>query len=374
VIRVSVRSSVDFATLADQWRALEHRSDASFFLSWTWIGCLAAERFPNPVLVEAVEDGRTVALALFNRVHRWGLPVLYLHESGDPELDCPYIEHNGILTETGRAAELTPLCLTAVARRYRLVLSGIDGICLNAIRSVAAFYRLHRAQPAHFADLARLRGSDANYLASRSPNTRQQIRRSERYFAALADGGPVTVTEADSVPEGLAMLDALAALHQATWVSRGKPGAFARPFFRRFHRALIEAGLPSGLIALQKVTAGDIIIGYLYNFRFRNQMLAYQSGLQYRDEVSAARPGLLAHTAAIGEAVPQNIDIYDFLAGDDRYKRSLSDSSHTLSWVEAGPFWTYILTAGWALDHLKNGWRWLRKRRHILHLPWKRRA
>jgi CelD/BcsL family acetyltransferase involved in cellulose biosynthesis len=369
VIRVSVRSDVDLTILADQWRALEHRSDASFFLSWIWIGCLAAERFPNPILVEATEDGRTVALALFNRVRRWGLPVLYLHESGDPDLDCPYIEHNGVLTEAGRAAELTLLCLEAVAHRYRLVLSGIDDICLDSIRSVAGFTRMRRAQPAHFADLAKLREAGADYLATRSPNTRQQIRRSERYFADLADGGPVTITEAASVPEGLAMLESLAGLHQATWVSRGKPGAFAKPFFRRFHRALVEAGLPAGMIALQKVAIGDIIIGYLYNFRFRNQMLAYQSGLHYRNEVSAARPGLLAHAAAIREAALQNIEIYDFLAGDDRYKRSLSESSHTLSWVEAGPFWTCVLTTGWILDCLKNGWRRLRRRQDTLHLP-----
>jgi CelD/BcsL family acetyltransferase involved in cellulose biosynthesis len=369
VIRVSVRSGVDLTALANHWRALEACSDASFFLSWTWIGCLAAERFPDPILVEATEDGRTVALALFNRVRRWGLPVLYLHESGDPELDCPYIEHNGVLTEAGRAAELTPLCLEAVARRYRVILSGIDGICLDAIHSIAGFIRPRRAQPAHFADLAKTRGTGADYLATRGPNTRQQIRRSERYFAKLADGGPVTVTEAKSVREGLAMLDSLAALHQASWLSRGKPGAFAKPFFRRFHRALIEAGLPAGVIALQKVTIGDIVIGYLYNFRFRNQMLAYQSGLDYRSEVSAARPGLLAHAAAVRDAVLQDIEIYDFLAGDDRYKRSLSDAFQTLSWVEAGPSWTYILTTGWALDRLKNGWRWLRKRRDTLHVP-----
>lgn len=354
MIQVSVRDDVDLAALADRWRALEARSDASFFLSWTWIGCLAAERFPDPVLVEATEEGRTVALALFNRVRRWGLPVLYLHESGDPDLDCPYIEHNGVLTEAGRAAELAPVCLDAVARRYRVAMSGIDDRHLTAIRAVAGFVTLRRSQPAHFADLTTLRQSGQDYLATRSANTRQQIRRSERYFADLAGGGAVTVTEAASVEEAQAMLGSLAALHEAIWNARNKPGAFARPFFRRFHEALIEAGLPAGTIALQKIAIGDIIIGFLYNFRFRNQILAYQSGLRYRDAVSAARPGLLAHTAAIRQATLHNIEIYDFLAGDDRYKQSLSDASRQLFWVEAGPFWTHAVTGGWALDWLKS--------------------
>ena len=79
----------------------------SFFQTWTWTGCLAAERFPDPVLVEAVEDGQTVALALFNRVGR----TLHLGESGDPALDTVYVEYNGVLTEAGREAELTEACV-----------------------------------------------------------------------------------------------------------------------------------------------------------------------------------------------------------------------------------------------------------------------
>ena len=102
MIQVFVREGVDFAELGRRWSDLESRSACSFFLSWTWTGCLIEERFPNPVLVEAIDDGRTVALALFNRTRRWGVPVLWLHESGDPALDCPWIEQNGVLTEAGR--------------------------------------------------------------------------------------------------------------------------------------------------------------------------------------------------------------------------------------------------------------------------------
>ena len=33
------------------WRDLESRSDASFFQSWTWTGCLVEERFLRPGLI-----------------------------------------------------------------------------------------------------------------------------------------------------------------------------------------------------------------------------------------------------------------------------------------------------------------------------------
>ena len=65
--------------------AIWNSGHGSFFQSWTWVGCLAAERFSDPVLVEATEEGRTVALGLFNRVRRrFGPSALYLGESGTP--------------------------------------------------------------------------------------------------------------------------------------------------------------------------------------------------------------------------------------------------------------------------------------------------
>src|SRR5258708_22709110 len=86
---VTVSRVTDFAALEARWRDLETRADPSFFQSWTWTGCLIEERFPNPVLVEATENGRTVALALFNRRGQ----TLYLGESGDPAMDCLHIDY-----------------------------------------------------------------------------------------------------------------------------------------------------------------------------------------------------------------------------------------------------------------------------------------
>ena len=66
VIQVRLSGIADISALETRWRALEARAEASFFQTWTWTGCLAAERFPDPVLAEATEDGETVGLALFN--------------------------------------------------------------------------------------------------------------------------------------------------------------------------------------------------------------------------------------------------------------------------------------------------------------------
>ena len=322
MIALRVTPVANFDELGSRWRALEERTNGSFFQSWTWVGCLAEERFTDPVLVEAIEDGRTVALALFNRVRRWiGPSVLYLSESGTPKLDCPYVEQNGVLAEAGRERELTTLCLGAVASRYELVLSGMGEAPPGAL--------IERSQ-------AVLRATGSDYLSTRSANTRQQIRRSDRFYQQTA---PMVVERAESVPSAHRLLDEMAALHQATWTARGRPGSFAEPFFLRFHRTLIESGFPRGEISLIKISSSETTIGILYNFVHRGQSLAYQSGFAYQDKTSPAKPGLTCHAMAIQIALDGGLEVYDFLAGDDRYKRSLADRSHQQIWGRAGPFW-----------------------------------
>lgn len=343
---VRVSAVDDFVELGARWRDLEHRAAASFFQSWTWTGCLATERFPDPILVEATEDDRTVALALFNRVQRWiGPPVLHLGASGSAALDCPYIEQNGVLTETGREHELTLLCLRAVVARYDLALAGIGEPVFAAVRSISGLARVMQSQASPFVDLASLRATGGDYLAARSANTRQQIRRSDRLYQRQ---GAIVTESADSAHAAHAMLDEMAGLHQATWQARGQPGSFGRPFFRRFHRELITTAFPRAEASLLKISCCGTVIGILYSFICRGRMLAYQSGFSYPAGEAQAKPGLTCHHRAIGYALAQGFDAYDFLAGEDRYKRSLADLSHQQIWAVAGPRWSphLLLSAG----------------------------
>ena len=344
---ITLSTVADFAELGVRWRALESRADGSFFQGWTWTGCLAAERFPDPVLVEARRDGETVALALFNRLRgRWGAETLFLGESGVAALDCPYIEHNGVLTATGSDPGLAAACLKAArgaplggkrpALTRRLMLRGIDDATLAAARQACRSVRVEVSRPAPFADLAAVRQEGADYLAGRSANARQQIRRSDRAYAAL---GALRIDRAETAQEAHALLDSMTVLHQATWTGRGQPGSFAEPFFGRFHHALIDRGMPRGEIDLLRMTAGGQTVGILYNFRCRGRALAYQSGFDYGSAGRHQKPGLTSHHLAIQQYLAAGIDSYDFLAGDGRYKRSLADGEVTMHWVACGMVW-----------------------------------
>jgi CelD/BcsL family acetyltransferase involved in cellulose biosynthesis len=341
VTTVDLATVTDFAALGERWRALEAQADCSFFQSWTWTGCLAEERFPDPVLLEARQDGETVALALFNR-RRSLRETLLLGETGDGVRDTPFIEYNGVLMARRALPTLRMACLRAArrqplgtARRWlprRLVLSGVEDLTLDAARAAGQVV-IRRSEQAPSIDLARLRVAGSDFLEGLSANTRYQLRRSDRDYAAL---GTLAAHRAATATEAHDWLDELATLHQAIWTARGQPGAFARPFFSRFHHALIDRGMPRGEIDLQRVSAGPQLVGLLYNFRYRGRALAYQGGFDYAGAGRHQKPGLTCHHQAIRLAAAARLDRYDLLAGEGRYKRSLASDTTWLHWLEIG--------------------------------------
>lgn len=319
-----------FQALGETWTRLEASVPASFFQGWTWVGCLAEERYPDPVVLRAERDGVLVGLALFNR--RQG--VLHLAESGDPARDRPFTEHNGPLAADPAVAAALLRAAWAVPGMRGLVLGGVPP-SLAAAAGGAEIRRQDR--PAPTLDLAALRAAGGELLPRLSANTRQQIRRSDRFYAA---GEALRLERA----EGAAALDAwfpeILRLHEASWQRRGQAGAFATPWLTRFHRCLMERALAAGQLDLLRITGGRGLVGLLYNLRFRGVVYAYQSALADPAGQPQARPGLTCHALAIAEALRRGDRIYDFLAGDQRYKRSFSDGGVTLAWVELARPWS----------------------------------
>lgn len=318
----------ELARLEAEWRALEGRAPASFFQSWSWVGCRAAERFGKPVLVRAAADGATVGLALFNRRPLPLAPrALWLHQTGDPAEDSVFIEQNGPLVARGHTAAGPAILQAALRQGGVVVLGGVGGDVLEAAAG------LGRVSPRALrqAPYAVLAGRDgAAWQAARGAATRSQLRRSRQRLETL---GAVVARRAGSVPEALGFLDQLARMHQSAWTRRGQPGAFAEPAFRRFHAELVARGVPRGEVALWRIGAGERAVGYLYNLQWRGHVLSYQSGFD-TEAAPRSSPGLVAHALAIEAAAETGFDRYDFLAGDARYKRELADASYPLHWVE----------------------------------------
>jgi CelD/BcsL family acetyltransferase involved in cellulose biosynthesis len=333
---IEIQPVEDFAALAPLWRDLERGSQCSFFQSWAWTGCLGEERFGEPWLLSARRSEKVVALALLNRGPRMGIsrPVL-LGEGGRQDLDSIFIEHNGLLLDRSEPDDLASRCWAALAEKFakgRWLISGTpDSICADFPPDRVV--RIRAKRPAPYLELS----SDIDPLDRFSANTRQQLRRSLRAWKEI---GPLTLEIARPDQAG-AFLDALTGLHQRYWTGRGKPGAFATPFFSRFHHALLGRASDRQSIDLLRVSAGNRVAGYLYNFVHDGWVAAYQSGFDFGPEADRLRPGLVCHLMAIQHYRRAGMRRYDFLGGEARYKRSLANGETALLWLDVRHKWPW---------------------------------
>ncbi len=333
--------------LEARWRALAKASGGSYFQDWGWVGCMAAERYRDPILIEMHQDGTLVALALFSGTpSRRDGTSLHLQESVDPLLASIFVEHNGplvaIVDPVLRQAVLADLFTHAMKATIdllpaprRLVLSGVGPDCADAVVMTGGLVDEKSRRMAPFSDLRSL-DPERSFVEHLSRNTRHQLRRSNRLYAAQ---GELAIRRADTVDEGVAYLAKMIELHDITWKARGKKGAFATASVRRFYHKLIEAGVPLGEVDLLRVTAGDSVVGYLMNFNHNGTVSAYQSGFDYAAAKPQQKPGLTSHYLAIEAYRARGVAIYDFLAGADRYKLSLANSHRWLHWLSAAPAW-----------------------------------
>ena len=275
-----------------------------------------------------------MGLVVANRAFRLRfLPLrcLHVHATGDRLHDDITIEHNGLLVTRDGAEHIQQAMLSFICSPQL----GWDQVHLPGLSSVpplADFVALnvalrHESETGYSVDLAGIRGRGTDYLGQLSRNTRSQIRRSIKTYAAL---GPVEVTAARDAQEALLFLGRLKAFHQRTWTARGAAGAFANPLFEAFHVQLIDRGFPCGQVQLLRIHAGEHDIGYLYNFVYKSRVSCYQSGFNYELVEKNSRPGLVSHALAIQHCADLGNDVYDFLAGDARYKGQLASDTYQM--------------------------------------------
>lgn len=335
-IEIEIGPARDCRSLAAEWRALEALADGSFYLSWHWIGSLLAELPPEiePLCLRARRGGETVGLAIltWRQVRRRGLipsRQLHLNTTGDMFFDQLTIEYNDFLLDRRFAVEVRRALLAQLAAWTdlweELFMDGVDPSLAEYLAEIAGRVVLRYGSACPYVDLAAL--EDAECLAGLGRNTRHQIRRTSRLL-----GNP-TLEQAVDAAEGAAFFDGLVEQHRAIWGARGKAGAFWNDFLERFHRRLIAEGVPAGWVQLLRTRSGDgKIVGHLYNFVYRGRVYSYQSGFARFDD-NRIKPGLLSHHLAIVANRAAGRSCYDFMAGDRRYKRSLSNREGRLVWI-----------------------------------------
>ncbi|MBA2544320.1 MAG: GNAT family N-acetyltransferase [Deltaproteobacteria bacterium] len=321
---------------AQIWNRVEPRS---FFTSWGWIenwlACLPSDRTTH---LAVLRDGDRIGTCLLGEVRvvrRGVIPVrsMHLNATGTQRFDDVIIEYNGVNGAEPRLADL----LAAMPHGCdELELPGVRETSFGGLSTDGTGWdvEIEKRSPAYFVDLEAAR---SGYLAKLSSQTRSQIRRAQKA------AGTLSVEVATDAAKAIEIYDELCVLHIAQWRVRGHPGAFADPWLDRFHRRLIATRFAAGEIQLIRVRTGSATLGCLYNFVWGDRVMQYQTGFRGSDD-AREKPGYVCHTAAIEHCAREGLGVYDFLAGDHRYKRSLSTGNDTLVWCKVRrPRWRFRL-------------------------------
>jgi len=329
------------SVLEREWLELETRSDASFFTSWSWIGCWLAciPAQIQPRILRATIGVEVVGLGVVVTRNFWRnrlLPIkgLFLNATGDPLFDEITIEHNGFLTDRSLQSVVVPQFFEYLASMDddwdELHLDGVTDITGAKLPELSGMLVKQRQRCNYYVDLDEVRSKSGGYLSLLGQNTRYNIRRSNKEYAKY---GAILLTVAENIDQAFEFFAGLKHLHQAYWQSRGLPGAFANVFFEAFHSTLIKTRFFSGEIQLIRVNVGAQTLGYLYNFIQRGIVYNYQSGFDYLICEKKNRPGLVIHSLAVEYNSSLGHREYDLLAGDSDYKLALSTRTGEMIWI-----------------------------------------
>jgi CelD/BcsL family acetyltransferase involved in cellulose biosynthesis len=342
----SLSPLVPGAALPAWWAPLfEQSANGSIFLSpaWlaTWLEVYGHEFTGTWVRWTAAVDGvdggtATVGgcLVLRGVVRRKGLRLntVFINIAEATRERSPIVEFNAPLCLPGFAA--------AVSCDLGAYLAGQPWHCLQypghectdeadaLLARLPAMQVANDRRPAPFLDLA---GLPPGPLLDRfSRGTRQNLRRGLRLYRDL--GGEPALTRAGTLAQALEDLDRLAALHNDTWMRRGRSGAFAHEAYRRFQRHLVERLWDQGAVDLLCARAGDRVIGYLLNLVWRGKVCFVQSGFDYGVD-HRLQPGMVTVLLAIEHYRRDGLREFDFLAGEARYKRVFATTERMLDWT-----------------------------------------
>ena len=319
-----------FDELASQWREFDRLGMHDFFVTWTWMGTWLRilPSSVKPRLVRAMKGDELVGLATLTltdcKLHGL-IPVsqAWLNATGRWDLDQVMIEHNGFACYNVGSNELLQALVKSFSEGHistdELLLPGVA----ESIYCKSKLIDAGRPARAYRAPLDRGRGIESLL----SSNARQQLRRS---FRAVRSIGKLSVDIAQDLSTAQQYFSDLKAMHVRWWERRGHPHAFTNAIFEKFHRTLITNGIGDQNVDLLRVTAGDQVLGYLYNFRRNGKISSYQTG--FSNNFEDFRPGYICHALAMNFYANAGMTSYDFLAGSNRLKQSLGIQSYEVGW------------------------------------------
>ncbi|MBC7352085.1 MAG: GNAT family N-acetyltransferase [Thermogutta sp.] len=149
----------------------------------------------------------------------------------------------------------------------------------------------------------------------------------------------------------------LVQLHQARRNQLGDQGRFASAPFEIFHRRILAEYLPAGRAALAWLEWQGQPVAAEYLLISGRTLMAYQSGVN--PDFLTLSPGHIMSLSLIRKAIHRGFETFDFLRGDEPYKRHFGAKPTPLVRIRAAP---PQVNARWRFTL----WNWGRRSREFL--------
>jgi CelD/BcsL family acetyltransferase involved in cellulose biosynthesis len=183
------------------------------------------------------------------------------------------------------------------------------------------------------------------FLATRSANFRQQVRRRERNLGRLHRLRYRLVGGSEDLE---AELDVLFGLHRKRW--QGQETRFSEE--EAFHREFAALAQKRGWLRFWFLELDDEPVAAWYGFRYCGIEYFYQAG---RDPQCEGSPGFVLFCHTIRQALEDGVREYLLLRGDEAYKYRFSNGDRGLDTlaIARGPIGAVALASGRAAKRLR---------------------
>jgi len=312
--------------------------DHSFFMSPGWIktliDCCHDEENLKLMVIKNGSSPTFAAIVNFVVQLRGGVfksRVLNVNCTGNYAKDSICVEYNHLL-QTGEDDFDINLFVKSIKEKWDEIY--IPGMCMvrnpgKVIRECNQDWVICDYNKSNFwVDLSVIPKERTDYVGSLSKKTRGHIRRTTKFYETI---GEIKLCQASTIEEALDMLENLIALKKLILSKKDLKSSLNEHFIRH-STALIKSRFESGEIQMLKIQAGDMVVGYIYNFVYRGHVYFYQSGFNYESD-NKVSPGLLSNAEAIVYNARLGNKIYDFLAGDEHYKECFANKKSSMVWM-----------------------------------------
>lgn len=303
-----LRTASELHSLAAEWRDLYERSRGGTPFQYPdWI--LAWVDAFQPQLISTVEVRREGVLI--------GLAPLLIY---------PRAEERVLAFMAGGVSDYLDVLADS---QYENEVSGavMDAICDLSdwttfyFTDLSADSVIYRALPSSFMTLhdscsaLLLPPTKSELLQLFSKRQRANLRNA-RSRLARAGGGALEQASPADVP---GWLQDLFLLHTNRWSRTGEPGVLAEEKVRAFHRIAAPRLVARGILRLYRLRVEDSTVAILYALAKSSTLFCYLQG--YDPEFAYLSPGTQLMFSAMEDAIQHGIRKFDFLRGDEAYKR-----------------------------------------------------